>query len=311
MYALEVTNICKSFQHVQAVDHISLTIEPGRIFGLIGPNGAGKTTTMRMIMHILLPDSGEIRLFGERFHDGLKSQLGYLPEERGLYPRMKLIDHLQFLGEMKGLSSSVARQRSREWLARFELLDRANKKIEELSKGLQQKAQFIGTILHNPKLLIVDEPFSGLDPVNTKLLKDILLELQQKGVAIILSTHLMDQAERLCQDICLINKGKAVLQGQLQEIKKSYSKNRVMIRYHGDGSAVKGLPQVAEVNDYGNSMEIRLRPQASPEDFFRVLADLPLSISKFEAGDISLNQIFIDLVDGETTDQEELDTLPE
>ncbi|GAB4371389.1 MAG: ATP-binding cassette domain-containing protein [Calditrichia bacterium] len=303
MQAVSVSHITKKYDEFKAVDDISFAISEGRLFGLLGPNGAGKTTTMRMIMNIILPDEGKIEVLGKPFSEESKNRIGYLPEERGLYPKMKLLAHLQFLGEMKGLSASTAKKTAEKWLERFDLLRWANNKVQDLSKGMQQKVQFIGTVMHSPDLIIVDEPFSGLDPINTKFLKDIILELKKQGKTIILSTHLMDQAEKLCDDICLINRGKVVLNGSLAEIKQTYSHNSVLLEYHGDASFISRLPEVEKVDDYGNYMEIRLRDGASSENLFRELAKSPLQVKKFEAAESSLNDIFIEIV-GEQSHEE-------
>lgn len=298
MVALRVENITKSYDSFKAVDNISFSIQEGRLFGLLGPNGAGKTTTMRMIMNIIIPDSGKIFMFEETFTEKHKNIIGYLPEERGLYPKMTLIDHLQFLGELKGMSSADARRNSLQWLERFNLREWEKKKIQELSKGMQQKVQFISTIMHSPKLLILDEPFSGLDPVNTKFIKDILIELKNKGTTIILSTHLMDQAEKLCEDICLINKGRIVMQGNLQERKEEYGHNSVILEYSGDASFINALPMVEKLNDYGNYMAIQLKDGSTPQQLLQNLAGKELEIKKFEAAETSLNEIFIEIVEG-------------
>jgi len=299
MQALNVVEVSKTYDNFKAVDQVSFSIEEGKLFGLLGPNGAGKTTTMRMIMNIIIPDKGKIEVLGKPFSEKLKDRIGYLPEERGLYPKMKLLQHLQFLGEIKGLSGARARRLASDWLERFDLSKWANNKIQDLSKGMQQKVQFIGTIIHSPDFLIVDEPFSGLDPINTKFLKDILLEMKSKGKTIILSTHLMDQAEKLCDDICLINKGKVVLQGPLQKIKERYSRNAILLEYSGDASFISKIPIVKSVNDYGNYMEIRLTEDASPSEFFRELAVNDIQVKRFETAETSLNDIFIEIVEGE------------
>lgn len=300
MDALRVENVCKTYDTFKAVDGISFSIQEGRLFGLLGPNGAGKTTTMRMIMNIIIPDSGSIYLFEETFREKHKNIVGYLPEERGLYPKMKLIDHLQFLGEMKGLASAEAKKIALKWLERFSLIEWEKKKIQELSKGMQQKAQFIGTVMHSPQLLILDEPFSGLDPVNVKFVKDVILDLKREGKTIILSTHMMDQAEKLCEDICLINKGRIVIQGNLSEKKTEYGHNAVILEYSGNGSFIGSLPMVEKFNDYGNYMEIQLADGSSPNALFQVLAGKELEIKKFEAAETTLNEIFIEIVEGKT-----------
>lgn len=298
MNTLSVESITKSYDDFKAVDGVSFQVGDGQMFGLLGPNGAGKTTTMRMIMNIIVPDAGNILLFGEPFRESYKNRIGYLPEERGLYPKMKLKEHLQFLGEMKGMKSAEAADKALRWLERFELLQWAGHKVQDLSKGMQQKVQFIGTIIHSPQLLIVDEPFSGLDPVNTKFLKDILMELKQQGKTIILSTHLMDQAEKLCDHICLIDHGKVILYGDLQDIKTQYSHNAVLLEYSGEGNLIKDLAEIDTLNDYGNYMEVRLKDGVSQQKFFRKLAQTDVEIRKFEAAETSLNEIFIEMVGG-------------
>jgi len=296
MDSLTVENISKSYDSHRAVDDISFGIPDTDLFGLLGPNGAGKTTTMRMIMNIIVPDSGRITILGNPFQEEIKDRIGYLPEERGLYPKMKLWNHLQFLGEMKGMTPTAARKSSLEWLERFDLIPWANHRIQELSKGMQQKAQFIGTILHSPDLIIVDEPFSGLDPINTKFVKDILLEMKKQGKAILLSTHLMDQAEKLCDSICLLNKGRVVLQGKLADIKKKYRHNSVILEYSGKAEFIQTLPIVQKVNDYGNYMEIRLQQQSQADLLLKQIASSDLQVKRFEIADTSLNEIFIDLL---------------
>jgi ABC-2 type transport system ATP-binding protein len=296
METLRVENISKSFNGLQAVNEISFSINEGRIFGLLGPNGAGKTTAMRLIMNIIIPDSGEIYLFGNSFREQHKNRIGYLPEERGLYPKMKLLDHLQFLGEMKGVKPHKARKLAQEWLERFDLAGRAQKKVQELSKGLQQKVQFIGTILHSPQLLIVDEPFSGLDPVNTRFLLDVLLELKREGRTIILSTHLMEQAEKLCDEICLINRGKAVLQGGLQDIKQRYRHHAVEVEFSGNGDFLRRSPLVKSLIEHKNYWEIRLEQTATPGQLFKLLAQQNLDVHRFETPETPLNDIFLDVV---------------
>ncbi len=298
MERLIVDHISKSYDSFRAVDDVSFTIEDGQLFGLLGPNGAGKTTTMRMTMNIIVPDSGKIMILGQPFRENLKNRVGYLPEERGLYPKMKLLAHLQFLGEMKGMKTAAARNRAGEWLEKFDLQQWADEKVQNLSKGMQQKAQFIGAIIHAPDLLIVDEPFSGLDPINTKFLKDILLEMKKEGKSILLSTHLMDQAEKLCDRICLINKGQAVLQGEIRNIKQKYSFNSVLLEYSGNSDFIGRIPFISKIDDYGNYMEIRLNDTADPQELFKLLADSPLEVKKFEISETSLNEIFIEQVGG-------------
>ncbi len=234
MYSLEVKNLSKSFNKLKAVDDISFQVPEGSVFGLIGRNGAGKTTTIRMMMNIYIPDSGEVLLRGVKIGQDFKDNAGYLPEERGLYKKMKIWDTLMYFADLKGKTGKETEKTAIQYLKKFDLFDRKNSKVEDLSKGNQQKIQFITTILHDPEFLVLDEPFAGLDPVNTDLLKDIILELKSKGKVIILSTHLMDFAERLCDHIALIDKGKIILHGSLNEIKESYARNNVILSSSAD-----------------------------------------------------------------------------
>jgi ABC-2 type transport system ATP-binding protein len=292
---VELVNVCKSYDSFVAVDDLSLSIRPGGIFGLLGPNGAGKTSTIRMIMGIIVPDSGRISVFGDPLSRAHMDQFGYLPEERGLYKKMKVLEHLIFLGQLKGLSHSDATTRARRWCDRFELTTWTEKKIEELSKGMQQKVQFIGAILHDPRLIIMDEPFSGLDPANAVGLKDTLLELAKNGKTFLLSTHRMDQAERLCQSICLINHGRIVLAGELNRVKAKYGRTNVQIKYEGDARFLQEPRLVQSFNDYGNYVEVRLAPGADPQDLLR-LASASARLNKFEVMEPSLEEIFIEAV---------------
>jgi ABC-2 type transport system ATP-binding protein len=292
---VEVDGIVKSYDGVTAVDHVSFSIPTGAIHGLLGPNGAGKTTTIRMLMRILLPDSGRITVFGQPLDRVDKPRIGYLPEERGLYKKMKVIDMLTFFGQVKRVDRKTACDRALQWLERVELSDCAEKKVEELSKGMQQKVQFITTVLHEPDLLILDEPFAGLDPVNTNLLKDIILEYHHKGHTVIFSTHMMDQVEKLCETICLINRGRIVLSGSLAEVKGEYGQNGVTLRFEGDGSFLQQLEAVASYNDYGNEVFLRLHPGASPAGVLEAARER-LDIRKFEVAAPSIHDIFIEKV---------------
>jgi ABC-2 type transport system ATP-binding protein len=295
MAILKVNEISKSYGDFQAVDQISFAVQPGRIYGVLGPNGAGKTTTIRMVMNILVPDSGTIHLFDEHMSEELKQRIGYLPEERGLYTKMKVIDMLVFLGELRGMGHKLAVGKSEELLREFELHDWQTKKVEELSKGMQQKVQFIGTIMHDPDLIILDEPFSGLDPINAQLIKDIMVRLRQNGKAIMFSTHVMEAAEKLCDDILLINEGKKVLDGPLAEIKKKFSSNSIQIEYTGDESQLKGLKEVDKINNYGNYVELQLSKDSNPQRLLKLLVD-KVEIHRFQTAESSLNDIFIDIV---------------
>ncbi len=292
---IELHGICKSYDKFVAVDNLSLAIIPGKIYGLLGPNGAGKTSTLRMMIGVIVPDSGRISIFGEPLERAHMDRVGYLPEERGLYKKMKVLEHLVFLAQLKGLSSHQASTRAQSWCERFELSSWTGKKVEELSKGMQQKVQFIGAILHDPELIIMDEPFSGLDPANAVALKDALLELAKNGKTILLSTHRMDQAERLCQSICLINHGRAVLQGDLNQIKASYGCCNVQIKYDGDARFLQEPRLVQSFNDYGNYVEARLAPGADAQELLK-LASAGARISKFELMEPSLEEIFMEAV---------------
>ena len=298
--AVRLDGVSKSFDRFKAVDGVSLVIEPGTIYGLLGPNGAGKTTTIRMIMRIMYPDSGAIEVLGSPLSSIEKDRIGYLPEERGLYRKMKVLDLLAFFGQVKSMKRRVARKSAGEWLERLRLSNVAHKKVEELSKGMQQKVQFISTILHDPDLLILDEPFSGLDPVNTNILKDIILEFNRKGHTIIFSTHMMDQVEKLCSEICLIDDGRAILQGKLADIKKEYGHNTISMRFNGDGSFLSELPDVESVNDHGNGVFIRLREGARTRNILAAASER-LDIQKFEVAEPSIHDIFVEQVGGGAT----------
>lgn len=292
--AVELRGIRKVYDHFVAVDHLYLNIREGSVYGLLGPNGAGKTSTIRMMIGITLPDDGHVRLFGEPFHRGLLSRIGYMPEERGLYKRMKVLDHLVLLGRLHHLPEHEARKRSLEWCERLQISEWVHKKVEELSKGMQQKVQFIATLLHGPDLIIMDEPFSGLDPANAVMLKDVLIDLKKSGKTILFSTHGMDQAERLCDAICLIDHGRAILEGELKKIKASYGKNHVQIECEGD-PRLESSELVQAVNNYGNYVEVRLKPGADAQELLRLAADR-VRIRRFELLEPSLEEIFIDQV---------------
>src|ERR1035438_5931279 len=236
MPVVELVRVTKAYENKVAVRELSLSIEAGQMCGLLGPNGAGKTSSIRMMMGITLPDSGQVNLFGSPFDRRSLERVGYLPEERGLYKKMKVLEQRVFFGELHGLTASEARKRAADWAKRLEIDETLGKKTEELSKGMQQKIQFIGSLLHDPGLIVMDEPFSGLDPVNAKLLEKTLLELKDQGKAIVFSTHRMDQVEKLCDSICLIDKGVAVLTGTMREIKSRYERNHVVVEFEGSRS---------------------------------------------------------------------------
>jgi len=304
MNALEIENITKRFGDFYAVKRLSFKIPEGTIYGLLGPNGAGKTTTIRMVMNIIIPDEGSIKVLEQKMDEEMKERIGYLPEERGLYPKMKVGELLVFLAELKGLRGSQARKEIDFWLERFDLSNWKAKKVEELSRGMQQKLQFIVTVIHQPELIILDEPFSGLDPVNTKLLKDIMLEMKEKGGTIVFSTHRMEQVEMICDDICLINKAEMVLEGNLSQIKKQYGKNTVVLDYEGDASFIQNFPEVEKIDDYGKFMEIKLREKSDPQVLLQNLVG-KIAINKYEIQEPSLNAIFIEKVGGKGVRDEE------
>jgi ABC-2 type transport system ATP-binding protein len=249
-----------------------------------------------MILGILGPDSGEVRLFGEPLEHRHLRRVGYLPEERGLYRKMKIRDHLVYLAQLHGLEASLAERRAEDWCERMAIAEWLPRKVEELSKGMQQKIQFIAALLHDPDFIILDEPFAGMDPVNTALLKDAILELKAAGKTVLFSTHRMDQVEKLCDSICLVNRGRALLQGELKRIKAERGQNTVQINYQGDGKFLEGNGFVESFNDYGNYAEVRLKPGADPQDLLRLVAAGGARVSRFELVEPSLEQIFLDAV---------------
>jgi len=296
MEAVVLEQVSKRFDSVVAVDNLSLRVAQGAVFGLLGPNGAGKTTSLRMILHILAPDEGTIQVLGQPASGRTQDLIGYLPEERGLYARMKVREVLVFLAGLKGLSEAEASKRVRQWLERLELAAWAEKKIIDLSKGMQQKAQFIAAVIHRPPLLILDEPFTGLDPLNATLIKDIMLELRAQGSTIILSTHRMEQVEMMCDAICLINHGRSVLAGDLRAIKQSYGKNTLRIEYFGDGDFLD-LPHLVEkLNHFGALVEVKLRPGADPQEIVKAAVARGVRLSRFELVEPPLHDIFIEKV---------------
>jgi len=297
MFALEIDNISKKFGDFFAVKDLSFKIPSGTVYGLLGPNGAGKTTTIRMIMNIIIPDQGSITILGRKLGEKMKERIGYLPEDRGLYPKMKVGETIRFLAEIKGGRTNTLAKDIDHWLDRFDLTAWKAKKVEELSKGMQQKVQFIVTVIHRPDLIILDEPFSGMDPVNTKLFKDIMLEMKARGCTIIFSTHRMEQVEMICDNICLLNKSRMILEGNLAQVKKRYGTNTVDLEYEGELGFLKDAAEVEKVDDYGKAAEIKLREGADPQDLFRRLAGR-VRVQKFEIREPSLNAIFIDQVGG-------------
>jgi ABC-2 type transport system ATP-binding protein len=290
--------VTKSFGEFRAVSSLSLTARAGRIYGLLGPNGAGKTTTIRMIVNITAPDSGRIELFGQQMNSVLQDHIGYLPEERGLYKKMKIGAQLRFFGELKNMRRSHLNKAIDRWLEKLKLSDWKNKKAEELSKGMQQKIQFITAVLHDPDLLILDEPFSGLDPINVELLKDTVLELKAAGKTIIFSTHLMEQAEKLCDDICLMNRSQKVLDGSLREIKQGFGRNAVALRLEGGDGVLNDRSLVSKIERHSDGIEVLLAEGASAQELLKRLIAAGASIGKFEMIEPSLHDIFIAKVSG-------------
>jgi len=295
---VELAGVTKAYESKLAVDNLSLSIEAGQMFGLLGPNGAGKTSSIRMMMGITMPDSGNVSLFGKPFERKSLQRVGYLPEERGLYKKMKVVEQLVFFGELHGLTAEEARKRAIDWAKRLEIADSLNKKTEELSKGMQQKIQFIASLLHDPSLIVMDEPFSGLDPVNATLLERTLLELKDQGKAILFSTHRMDQVEKLCDSICLVNKGKAVLAGKMREIKSRYERNRIIVEFEGSPAFLKSA-QIAEAKNYSGHAEIRLHPYGDAQKLLHEAAAIA-TIYRFELVEPSLEEIFIQTVGGKS-----------
>ena len=296
MPVVELAQVTKAYESKVAVDHLSLSIEAGQMFGLLGPNGAGKTSSIRMMMGITLPDTGSITLFGKPFERASLKRVGYLPEERGLYKKMKVIEQLIFFGELHGLHAAEARSRATDWARRLDIDESLHKKTEELSKGMQQKIQFIGSLLHDPALIIMDEPFSGLDPVNAKLLEQTLLTLKDQGKAIVFSTHRMDQVEKLCDSICLIDRGQAVLAGKVREIKSRYERNHVIVEFEGSDAFLQSA-EVAEAKNFSGHAEIRLKPHGNAQKLLRE-ASACATIYRFELVEPSLEEIFIQTVGG-------------
>ena len=270
---LELQHLSKRYGDHVAVDDLSFSVPRGSVFGLLGPNGAGKTTTIRMVMRIIASDTGQVLLDGEPVDDDRRRIIGYLPEERGLYKKMKVLEHLVYLGTIRGIRPGEARKRAAAWLERFELDEWATNKVEDLSKGMQQKIQFIGTILHRPPLLILDEPFSGLDPINTRQLKDLLLDMKSEGVTIVLSTHVLPQVDELCTSICLINRARPILYGSLEQIRSDYGGNTWRVQSDLAESDLAALPGVVAVHPLGEERLLDLEDGADSRELLRALVD--------------------------------------
>jgi ABC-2 type transport system ATP-binding protein len=295
--AIVLRGIRKAFAGHVAVKDLSLEVPRASVFGLLGPNGAGKTTTLRMVMNILGPDSGTIEILGKPADQAARDRIGYMPEERGLYPRMVLEEQLVFMAAIKGMGRKEAEKRLGPWLERFGLADWRKKKTNELSKGMQQKAQFIATVLHEPDVLFMDEPMSGLDPVAMDVMREAMLDLRRKGTTIVLSSHQMEAVEKLCDRVALINRGEKVLDGSVAEVKARHGKNTVVLAYDGDGSFLASLSGVARVTDFGQYVEVRLQDGADPQPLLQEAA-ARLRLRRFEIVEPSLHDIFVETVKG-------------
>jgi ABC-2 type transport system ATP-binding protein len=291
--SLEVSGISKRFSRATVVDDVSFDVVPGEIFGLIGPNGAGKTTTIRMIMDIIQPDSGTIKVLGNRLGEQTKNRIGYLPEERGLYKKLTIMQSIEYIASLKGVPRQPALERAHQLLQRVDMLPHQNKKTEELSRGMSQIVQFMITIVHEPELIILDEPFANLDPVNTELLKDIILELKAEGKSIILSTHRMNEIEELCDRVFMISKGRGVLYGELAEIKSRYRRNSVFLEYEGE---LGEIPGVTRHNDRQGSTELVMSEEITPQQVLEKLMKMGIIIDKYEVSTPPLNDIFLEVV---------------
>jgi ABC-2 type transport system ATP-binding protein len=295
MNAIELENVCKTFGSVRAVDGLSIRVPEGAVYGFLGPNGAGKTTTLRMIMDIIRPDSGAIRLFGRPAASPARQRVGYMPEERGLYRKMTATAVLDYFGALRGMTGAERRRRAGEWLTRVGLAEQADKKVEELSRGMHQKLQFAVTVISDPDLVILDEPFSGLDPVNQDLLREIIAGMRRAGKTVLFSTHVMHEAERLCDFIVLINRGRVVVDGTLDEIRRGHESHTISVELEGDAGFVHRLPLVAAVKTEGRRLDVTLRDGADPQDFLHAVV-AQARVRAFEIRQPSLHEIFIRLV---------------
>ena len=293
--AIRLSGVSKAFSGHQAVADLSLSVPRGAAFGLLGPNGAGKTTTLRMILNVLGPDSGAIEILGRPANQDTRDRIGYMPEERGLYPRMVVEEQLLFFAELKGVPRKEAARRLGPWLERLGLAEWRQRKLNELSKGMQQKAQFIATVLHEPDILILDEPLSGLDPVGVNVMRDVFLDLRRRGKTVVLSSHQIETVERLCDAIALIHRGRKVLDGSVSEVKSRHGKNTVVLSYEGDGAFLAGLPGVLKVNDFGRYVEIKMAEGGDAQAILREAA-ARLRVSRFEVVEPSLHDIFVEQV---------------
>jgi ABC-2 type transport system ATP-binding protein len=293
--AIQLTNVSKAFGKFKAVDNLSLNVPKGAMFGLLGPNGAGKTTSIRMIMNITAPDSGDIRILGNPMDRAMQNRIGYLPEERGLYRKMKVIDHLYFLAAIKEVGREEAKKRIANWLDKMELGPWLNKKVDELSKGMQQKIQFIATIVHDPDILILDEPFSGLDPINVALMRDYFLEFRQRGKTIVFCTHVLEQAEKLCDEITLMARSRKILEGSIKELKHRYSQDLLRISMDASLEEVRALSGVATVKAVDGTFVVGLNPGTDRREFLKRTLER-YRIDAFSQKEPELEEIYLDAV---------------
>lgn len=296
-HALQLKTVRKAYQGHVAVKGLDLEVPTGSVFGLLGPNGAGKTTSIRMTMDIIGPDSGEILILGAKTDKAMRNRIGYMPEERGLYQKMVVEDLLVFMAELKGMEPAESRRRMTPWLEKLGIGAWQKRKANEMSKGMQQKVQFIQALLHDPEILILDEPMSGLDPIATNVMRDAMLELSRAGKTLIVSSHQMATVEQMCDRVALINKGEKVLDGRVSEIKAGYGKNTLIIAFEGDGGFLKALPGVTAVVDMGRYAELKLGPDADAQAILKSASD-KLRITRFEVVEPSLHDIFIERVTG-------------
>ena len=296
--SLVLDGVTKRFGEFVAVDNLSLEIPRGSIYGFLGPNGAGKTTTIRMVMSIIYPDEGRLTVLGHSRAEEIKDRLGYLPEEKGLYKKMKVGEIISYFGRLKGMARATARSRARELLKRYGLPDWFDARCESLSKGMGQKVQILSSLIHDPELVILDEPFSGLDPVNVELMRNLILDMKRDGKTVIFSTHVMEQAEQICDFIFLINRGRKVLDGPLAEVRRSGGEG-IKLDYDGDASFLKDLPGVTRVNDAGKSAEIFIEPDCNPQTILKAAVER-LVIRRFDLSEPSLHEIFVRAVGGES-----------
>jgi ABC-2 type transport system ATP-binding protein len=296
MQTVEVNHVHKTYGNRAVVKDVTFTVNPGEILGLIGPNGAGKTTTIRMMMDIIKPDSGDIKILGEKLTDASKNAIGYLPEERGLYKKLSVMESINYFASLKGVEKTTARQKAEVLLKRVEMLPHAGKKIEELSRGMGQIIQFVVTIIHDPQLIILDEPFAGLDPVNTQFLKNMITDMRNQGKTIIMSTHRMNEIEEICDRILMINKGQSVLYGGLADIKKRFRNNSVLVEFEGEPGEIPG---VTGTHKHNHAIELMLDANTTPQMLLERLVRKGVNINRFELSTPSLHEIFLRVVGDE------------